>query len=274
MESMKRVLEQELTELEGIEKAIERDLKDAPQGTLRITKNHNTEQYYWRQTPKDTKGSYIRKSEEKLVRSLAQKDYAQKVRAVLKPVVEKKKKELRKIQDGDIQEQVRAVYENLSEARQKLIVPYIYSEDEFVARWEEAQENKKERIQDFRRFAKIDTEIYTEKGEQVRSKSEKILADKLYMMRIPYSYETPLYLEYRYIRPDFTVLNKRTRREYYWEHLGMMDDRDYCEAAVRKVEAFEKHNILPGEKLILTYETKAHPLNIKIAERLIEKYLL
>lgn len=35
-------------------------------------------------------------------------------------------------------------------------------------------------------------EIYTQKGERVRSKSEKILADYFYYNNISYKYECPL----------------------------------------------------------------------------------
>ncbi|MFQ6929598.1 MAG: hypothetical protein ACLRR3_00115 [Eubacterium sp.] len=38
----------------------------------------------------------------------------------------------------------------------------------------------------------------------------------------------PLRLKgYGTVKPDFTVLNKRTRHEYVWEHFGMMDDSIY-----------------------------------------------
>lgn len=189
--------------------------------------------------------------------------------AILEPIIQKKKLEL---QETDIWEQVQAIYQKFSIDRQMLIVPYVYSEEEIVEKWANEKKMKKEQE---RNFSEVCTEIYTENGECVRSKSEKILADKLYMMQIPYSYEVPLYLQgYGYIKPDFTVLNKRTRKEYYWEHLGMMDDKDYCEKAVKKIESLEKNGIFPGENLILTYETKEHPLNIKIVEKFIEKYLV
>lgn len=108
----------------------------------------------------------------------------------------------------------------------------------------------------------------------MRSKSEKILADKLYAMNIPYVYEIPLYLRgYGDVRPDFMVLNKRTRKEYYWEHLGMMDDREYCEKTIRKIECYEKNGIFPGKNLLLTYETEMHPLNGRVVEEIIREYL-
>lgn len=49
--------------------------------------------------------------------------------------------------------------------------------------------------------------IMTERGERVRSKSEKILADYFYRNGILYKYECPLYLKYfGTIYPDFTFL--------------------------------------------------------------------
>lgn len=266
MSEVVMALEKELKELENIEKAAKEDIKNAPQGTLRIAKKYNTEQYYWRTDAKDTEGKYIRKSEEKLIKGLVQKDYARKVLAILEPIIKHKKKE---IQQVNPYEQVRLILEKFSTSRQKLITPYVYTDDEFVRVWEAEKKQKKEgSIEDF-------SEIYTEKGECVRSKSEKILADKLYMLGIPYVYELPLYLHgYGYIRPDFTVLNKRTRREYYWEHLGMMDDQNYCRKAIKKIESFERNGMFPGKNLILTYETRDHPLNVKIVERLVEEYLI
>lgn len=241
MKEARKILEQELKELERIKKAAERDLRAAPQGTLRISKREKSEQYYWRTDPKDTRGKYIRKNEEKLVKSLAQKEYAQKMLTLIEPVIKNITKHLAMPDEMEMRKKVEGVYEKLSPSRQKLITPYTYSEDEFVKKWEQ----------------------------------EKILADKFCMLDIPYVYEVPLCLEgYGYIKPDFTVLNKRTRREYYWEHLGMMDDKDYCEKTIKKIEGLERNGIFPGDNLILTYETHNHPLNMRIVEKLLKEYLL
>jgi len=70
-------------------------------------------------------------------------------------------------------------------------------------------------------------ELYTAKGERVRSKSEIIIADSLMRAGVPYRYEFPIILNgYGKIYPDFTVLNVGLRKELYWEHLGMMDDSE------------------------------------------------
>ena len=116
--------------------------------------------------------------------------------------------------------------------------------------------------------------ILTEKGERVRSKSEKILADYFYRNNIPYKYEKPLYLKgYGIVYPDFTLLSKKTYQEIYWEHEGMMDKQDYARAAVRKIELYQLNNIYPGEQLIMTFETEQSLLNSRLMEKLTEKYL-
>lgn len=117
-------------------------------------------------------------------------------------------------------------------------------------------------------------EIITENGEKVKSKSEKILADKFKSMGIPYAYEQPVLLNgYGYVLPDFKILNKKTRKEYYWEHFGMMDDREYAEKTIKKIENYEKNGIFPGKNLIMTFETKQHPLSMRIVSENIEEFL-
>ena len=68
-------------------------------------------------------------------------------------------------------------------------------------------------------------------------------------------------------------MNIKNRKEVYWEHLGRMDDSGYAEMAVKKIDMYEQHGIYPGENLILTYETKKYPLNLKQVQRKIQKYL-
>ena len=95
------------------------------------------------------------------------------------------------------------------------------------------------------------------------------------MKGIPYVYEQPLYLKgYGYVVPDFKILNIRTRKEYYLEHFGMMDDSEYLRKVLRKIETFQKNNIFPGDNLLMTFETSDSPLNTRILEELVKKYLV
>ena len=117
--------------------------------------------------------------------------------------------------------------------------------------------------------------ILTEKGERVRSKSEKILADSFYRKNIPYKYEKPLHLKgYGIVYPDFTFLSRKKEKEIYWEHEGMMDRQEYARTAVKKIESYQTNHIYMGDRLIITFETEQCPLNFRIVENLIEKYLM
>lgn len=58
-----------------------------------------------------------------------------------------------------------------------------------------------------------------------------------------------------------------------WEHLGMMDDPNYVDMAIKKINTYEQNDILLGKNLILTYETKKNPLNSKTIKLIIQHYL-
>ena len=116
-------------------------------------------------------------------------------------------------------------------------------------------------------------EFYTENGERVRSKSEVIIANMLKKNHIPYRYECPLCPDGKTtIYPDFTILNVRTRKELYLEHLGMLDDTSYRKDAMKRINFYEKYGIFVGEKLILSFETSSEPLNQKNIQNKIDHY--
>lgn len=89
----------------------------------------------------------------------------------------------------------------------------------------------------------------TERGELVRSKSEVIIADKLFARGIDYAYESPLTFADGIERfPDFTVVDDMTGRRFYWEHLGMLDKPGYAERWARKLVAYRASGVLPVEE--------------------------
>ena len=87
-------------------------------------------------------------------------------------------------------------------------------------------------------------------GFNVRSKSEAMIAASLYMAGIEYSYEKSLFdINGKDFLPDFTIYYKG--KEYYWEHLGLLDNTKYAKDWFIK-EKWYKANF-PG-KLITTTE--------------------
>lgn len=167
------------------------------------------------------------------------------------------------------------IYKNLHPGRQVLIEPIMLDDDKYAEEWlANAEIQRLSNLEKKQNTYPNQFPILTENQEVVRSKSEKIIADKLKLMRIPYVYEQPLHLGNTTKYPDFTVLNKITRRVFYWEHMGLLDQEDYCENALSKLAVYSKNGIWPGKNLIVTYETKHYPLDVKQIERIIEEYLM
>ena len=74
--------------------------------------------------------------------------------------------------------------------------------------------------------------------------------------------------------PDFFILNKRTRQEYFWEHLGMMGDSQYAAKNQVKMEQFARQGIIPGKNLIVSFECGERPLSTEYVDRIIKELLL
>ena len=105
-----------------------------------------------------------------------------------------------------------------------------------------------------------------------------LLSNGEFPLFIHYLYERPLKLwlgnQTITIRPDFTLLNKRTRLEFYHEHFGLMDNPDYVDNMLKKPELYAANGIFPGDNLLITMESSKHVLNEQYLELMIKRYLL
>lgn len=253
-------LKKELSKLKELEAQIEKLLTNAPEENLRCAINKGCFQYY---IGKEYQG----KKKRKLVQKIAQKEYNQQLLFCVKKQKVAMEHLLITLDKYGMDE----VYKKLHPARRELVKPYIKPIEDIIEEFENIEYKGKGFDED------DTTAYYTMKGERVRSKSEKIIADSLYKKGVPYHYELPLELKYRnrtiVVYPDFTVLNKRTGKKYILEHLGMMDKPSYYESAMRKLDIYEKNGILLGEGLILTHETSGNPLDISVLERYVDGLL-
>ena len=114
----------------------------------------------------------------------------------------------------------------------------------------------------------------TSSGHMVRSKSEAMIDMYLHINKIPFRYECELTLGEYTFYPDFTIRHPKTNEIFYWEHFGMMDTSTYTKSAFTKLYQYTSYNIFPSIQLITTYETKDHPLNSDVIEKIIEYYFL
>ena len=160
------------------------------------------------------------------------------------------------------------VYDSFHPAKQDVIVPHpkVLPDSLFIKEWES---KKYEGLP----FNVGSSEYYSDKGERMRSKSEVIIANTLARKGIPYRYECPLQLPDCVMYPDFTTLNIRTRKEYYWEHFGMLSDPGYLNKTLIKLRKYESAGYYPGEKLLITRESISQPLSTKNVQELIDHFL-
>ena len=235
---------------------------------LRISKVRNNNKYYLRPAgSKQSEEKYCKSSEIERVKAAAQLDYEKRLYEIACRQLERILKFERDYDDDALV----ALYSGMAASRKQLIRPVIPDEETYANLWKAAEYTPKS-------FEEGTAGYLTENGEKVRSKSEKIIADRYLKLDIPYRYECPLRLiernNVRIIYPDFTLLNKRTRQIYYHEHFGMMDNPAYCEKALKKLALYQNNGIYPGEKLLLTFETSGSPLDLQLLSEMITKYLL
>lgn len=259
MTGLKQMLEQEEMHLAKLVKRAQTNLKNAPEGTLRLSCNKNKVQYYHSTKGGKYNGVYIPKSEQELAKRLAQKDYDEK----LLLCAQKRLKQIDKILFDYEDDEIENLFLKQHLERQRLVQPVEPTWEQLIESWMNEEYEAKG-------FAEGTPVIYSDRGERVRSKTERSIADFLYKNNIPYKYECPLYLiGYGTVYPDFTILSKRKRKLVYWEHDGKMDDPEYAINAVRKIQTYENNGIILGDNLIVTFETSKTVLNNSSLERII-----
>lgn len=241
--------------------------KGIPQGHLRIAQlSQKTQkpQYYHYTNPKDKKGRFIPRKETKLAVQLAQKDYDISIIKLLKKQISQTRQYLKNINS------ISACYTKLHPARQQLITPVTLTDKQYAEQWQSVSWQG-------RLFAQDEHYLLTNRNEKVRSKSEVLIANALAKHGIPYRYEYPQSLKNSQNKiitfyPDFLCLNIKTRVEYIWEHFGLMDNPDYAQKAVRKLQFYAQNKIFPGRNLIITMETQTEPLTPQFVETMIKEY--
>lgn len=263
MQTVESMLRKEKTQLEEIIVDAKKRLQHAPQGNVHVVNKGNKVEFYLINSKQDShNGRYMRKSEMKLAKMIVQRDYDMKVVKTAEERLSAIEKFLNKYEKTSLSK----LYHRTIKGRRELILADMLSDEEYIRQWQ-SEEYKGRTFEDAR-------QIYiTERGEHVRSKSEKIIADKLYLSGIPYKYEHPLMLRNLLVYPDFTILRVKTRDEVYLEHFGLMDNSDYVASTMKKLNTYETNGIYLGVNLFATFETYQTPLGVETLENLIKNCL-
>lgn len=259
MHHFEAALREEVSALKKLKVSVSRRLEKASKGSLRISGKRGKYECYVKKEGDKKNGQYLKKSEIATAKALAQRDYDRE----LLQTVERRIKIIEKFLKGYHETSLKRLYGKTHPFRRKIIEVAEISDEEYVKRWENL-------IYAPMPFSEGMPEYYTEKGERVRSKSEKIIADKLFLLGIPYRYEYPLVVGDVEKRPDFTILKMPSREVVYLEHFGRMDDMTYVENNVRKLQMYENNGIYIGVNLFITFETATKPLNTKELDKMLQ----
>ena len=300
---------QELLQLKQVK---ENAITKAPPGKIHISHNKNHEQFYLRENRDEKTGEYISKSNSSKLKSYLQKSYDEKALKLINQEIAVLELFLRKSNcfaesstlnqsnhfdenstknplnhpiENRTQSQanhinkgkkpinlihpvvsIQQIYSSYPEEAKKYINPIDMSDEDYVKHWLNIPYDGKG-ILDYVPYYE------TDRKERVRSKSELNIANALAVKGIPYKYECPLLFKNGFtIYPDFTVLNVKERRVKYWEHRGMMDDKDYAKNAVSRIKTYVNNGYYLGIDLIITEETSSSPLGTDEIDAVIKKY--
>ena len=256
--------ERRYNELLSAREALEVSLEEAPPERIHVMCKGESAKFYLRSEKADKTGVYLPKSETARIQTHLQKQYDERILKLINQEIPILEILLKKT--DNIINKIQQTYSKNPKEVKKYLHPLDMSDEDFIHFWRSIPYEKKT-IPDYVPFYE------TKRKERVRSKSEINIANALDEKGIPYKYECPLLLKNGIkIHPDFTVLNVRERREIYWEHRGMVDDKDYAKSAVLRLKTLMQNGIFLGRELIITEETSANPLGTDEIDAVIKKY--
>lgn len=260
---MKKVIEKlqlELKKLVELKLQVEACLSLAPEGTLQISTINGKTRFY---KGPDSGKRYLSLSSKEII-SLGNKRYHLEVLRNTKRRIKALENCLRNLATYDGAKPTFTIYNEQPDKIRPYITPLKDTNEDYAKKWQAKK---------YRGLGSDDYSFRTQRDEFVKSKSELIIADRLHLNNIPYHYEVPLSLDsLNTYHPDFYVLNKRTRKAYFWEHFGRMDDPVYCEKALRKIETYAYNGYIIGENLIATFESSKYSICTNHLDLIIDKY--
>ncbi len=265
MDNYKERLEEQLKEIDSLITKTDRSAEKCKEPTIQgvmTSKGNNHDQFLW--VDKVTgKRRYVRTEEREALRKTIQWKYEAEVNKKLRKLRIPLEKFLKEYDVSEIDN----IYYKMAEPKKRLVKPVIETDEVFLERWRNIPYEPMP--------IENDTGFYSCCGVRVRSKSELLIADLLEKRGIPYRYEFPLVLRKNgNVRPDFLCLNVRTRREFIWEHFGMMDNIAYANKNTVKIQNYEEDGYIPGKNMIMTFETSQCPISSVTIKKMIEEYLL
>ncbi|MCR5272132.1 MAG: hypothetical protein K6E13_04015 [Lachnospiraceae bacterium] len=265
MEDYRNQLEMQLDQLNYMIALVEKSLKRQrkyKKEKICVSVRKKGFQYY--KVNDKAKRVYIKKENLSIVGREFQREYDEEVYRIMTKIRSRLERFLKLYDYGEVEN----VYKRLPNARKDFVRPIISTIEDYIEEWYEVHRGNQNTYPNTKGYL-------TERGEYVRSKSEKIIADIFNKYDIPYCYEPSFEMENgRYCYPDFAVLDKKRRKTVYWEHFGLITDGEYATGALLKMNEYERSGLVIGDDILYSMESDTMPLNVKMLEKKIVKYLV
>ena len=239
-------------------KMLREEYKECPQGDLYIRKKQGREQFYEKLKTCDRSISGNREKASKLMRKRVleyeihcREEFCGKVEAAV-----------RGFEHAMVRDESRSY---------SLTLKRIYSMREFHSfTFDKAAEKWRNENYPTNPY-KTEKCIYlTDSGGMVRSKSEKLIADRLWGFGIDFRYEAQIVIGGKVFYPDFTIRAK-DGRIILWEHFGLLGEKNYEQNALAKIDAYRNGGFKQHTNLICTDEEDI--VSTAVIDGIIKRYL-
>lgn len=264
MQNYEKRMREQLGNLKWLEGKITADKvqnRNLPKGTIRVRNCRGNIQLYF--CPEGTgEECFVPRKEWEMMQKVVQMDYEDRLLRKTREMQNALKHFLKRYDEDALEN----VYDKMVKGRQSLVTPLILPRQQAIEKWRLEHPGEQNEIPKKEAYE-------TQRGELVRSKSEKILADLFNSMDIPYIYEPKLHLKDKDIYPDFMLFNVKSRKSAYWEHFGRLDKQEYVLKNYLRINDYERSGYLLGEDFFFSMETEGRPLDVKLAGQKLERWL-
>lgn len=240
------------------------ELKKLPDGYINPIEVKNHMEYVHIIRTMDPHKPYIRKGitkNEQLVRSLLRKRYLERSIKLLTEDI----KRIEVLLKDRIEPTSQNVIGSLKPIYHKIPTDHFLPDSRTAKDW--ADRSYRQNTKNIEEKKQI-----TSKGLKVRSKSELLIAEKLYEYKIPFRYDAIIDDIFYTFSPDFTFLING--KLIYWEHCGMMGSAGYRSYNEWKLEKYKEMGIVPWNNFIITYDIDDGVIDMRVIEAEIRNKLL
>ncbi len=255
-----------VTELETELKNVTEEIAACPRGSLMVSEEKTRGVRYFCVSTKN--GKRVRKSitsDIELVEALARKAYLKEKKAIIENNIRTLRKAGEEVSDLNSGKVMEGLSPSIRKLPQDLFRKTMDSQDPRAVWAGETYPQS-----NYKPEAKVHR---TSRGLAVRSKSELLIAERLYEYGVPFRYEPAMHIDRYEISPDFTVMTPGGKI-FYWEHCGMPGRNDYMKKHKWKMDLYETRGIVPWKNLIVTYDDEDGHIDLAEIDSIITNKLL